>query len=276
MHKPRFQLVAVDLDGTLADEHNRCSPEDLRALHAVVQQGAYVVIASGRMHAATERFWHEAGLNAPILSYNGAMVKHPRDGFIWFHLTVPSAIAEEIVEFCETHGYHLNYYLNDHLYVREETPWSRLYCQRTGSVVEVVGSLRQWKGCSPTKLILIDTPEVTDRLCDQMRQRYGERLNIIKSNDEYLEFMHAGANKAATLRRIAYRMGIAREQVLAIGDGHNDLPMMRWAGYAVAMGNAKPAVKEAADWVAPPIEQNGLARALVELFELREEEVFKA
>ncbi len=269
-----FTLVAVDLDGTLADEHNRCSAADLRALHAVAERGAYVVIASGRMHAATERFWREAGLNAPILSYNGAMVKHPRDGLVWFHLTVPAPLADEIVDFCETGGYHLNYYLNDHLYVREETPWSRLYHQRTGSVIEPVGSLTRFRGQSPTKLILIDTPETTDKLREMFRERFGERLHILKSNDEYLEFMHPGADKARTLRRLAYQMGVPRERVLAIGDGNNDIPMMRWAGYAVAMGNAKLAVKELAHWVAPPIEQNGLAVALVEIFGLNREEVF--
>ncbi len=269
-----FDLVAVDLDGTLADEHNRCSPVDLRAMHAVAKRGAYVVIASGRMHAATERFWHEAQLNAPILSYNGAMVKHPRDGFIWFHLTVPAPFAEEIVHFCETHGYHLNYYLNDHLYVREHTAWSQLYHQRTGSVIEPVGSLTRFRGQSPTKLILIDTPETTDRLRDQFRERFGERLNIIKSNDEYLEFMHSGANKARTLQRLASQLGVPRQRVLAIGDGNNDIPMLEWAGYAVAMGNAKPAVKAIAHYIAPPIEQNGLAVALVNIFKLDEEEVF--
>jgi Cof subfamily protein (haloacid dehalogenase superfamily) len=267
-------LIAVDLDGTLADEQNRCSLVDLRAMHAVAQKGAYVVIASGRMHAATERFWHEAGLNAPILSYNGAMVKHPRDGFIWFHLTVPAAFADAIVDFCETNGYHLNYYLNDHLYVREETAWSRLYHQRTGSVIEPVGSLTRFRGQSPTKLILIDNPETTDTLREQFLQQFGNRLNIIKSNDEYLEFMHPGANKARTLQRLAHQLGVPRERVLAIGDGNNDIPMLRWAGYAVAMGNAKPAVKEIAHYVAPPIEQNGLAIALIDIFKLDEKEVY--
>ncbi|MGQ9542050.1 MAG: Cof-type HAD-IIB family hydrolase [Armatimonadota bacterium] len=268
-----FDLVAVDLDGTLVDEHNRCSPIDLRAMHAVAQRGAYVVIASGRMHAATERFWHEAGLNAPILSYNGAMIKHPRDGFIWFHLTVPAPLADEIVDFCEANGYHLNYYLNDHLYVKQETSWSRLYHQRTGSIIEPVGHLTRFRGQSPTKLILIDTPQTTDNLHEMFRERFGERLNIIKSNEEYLEFMHPGANKARTLQRLAYQLGVTRERVLAIGDGNNDIPMLRWAGYSVAMGNAKPAVKELAHWIAPPIEQNGLAVALVHLFELKEQEV---
>lgn len=268
-----FDLVAVDLDGTLADEHNRCSPYDLCAMHAVSRRGIYVIIASGRMHAATERFWHEAQLTAPILSYNGAMIKHPRDGFIWVHLTIPPAFAEEVVDFCETNGYHLNYYLNDRLYVKSETRWSQLYHQRTGSVIEPVGSLTRFRGHSPTKLILIDTPQTTDELQARFRERFGARLNIMKSNDEYLEFMHPGANKARTLQRLANMLGVARERVLAIGDGNNDIPMMRWAGYAVAMGNAKPAVKELAHLVAPPIERNGLAVALVNIFKLSEKEV---
>ncbi len=269
-----FDLVAVDLDGTLADEHNRCAPVDLRAMRVVAERGAFVVIASGRMHAATERFWHEAQLNAPILSYNGAMIKHPRDGFIWFHLTVPAPFADEIVQFCEHEGYHLNYYLNDRLYVKEDTDWSRLYHQRTGSVIELVGSLARFRGQSPTKLILIDSPDTTDCLREHFCERFGDRVNIIKSNDEYLEFMHPSANKARTLQRLAYQLGVPRERVLAIGDGNNDIPMMQWAGYAVAMGNAKPAVKELAHWIAPPIERNGLAAALVHLFKLSDEEVF--
>jgi len=67
---------------------------------------------------------------------------------------------------------------------------------------------------------------------------------------------------------------VPRERVLAIGDGNNDIPMLRWAGYAVAMGNAKPAVKALAHRIAPSIEQNGLAVALVDIFKLDEKEVF--
>ena len=217
------------------------------------------------MHEATVRYCNELGVSAPVLSYNGAMVKHTGSGEVWHHLRVPARPAAEVVRFCAEQNHHLNYYLDDHLYVASRTEWAEFYVRQTGSPMEEIGDLRGFAGSRPTKMILIDGEDVTDTLFESMTALHGTSMYITKTNAEYLEFMNPDANKGTALKLVAERLGIPREEVAAFGDGDNDLSMIQWAGVGVAMGNAKPAVLAAADRVAPVCDEDGLACAVEEM-----------
>ena len=253
-----YQLAAIDLDDTLLGPDHLISARNLHAVRALVARGVTCVIASGRMHEATTRFANEIGLETPIISYNGAMVKNPHTGEVWQHIQTPAEPSAEIVGFCKENGHHLNYYLNDHLYVSRRTRWAEFYLSQTGSPMEVVGDLTQFAGSEPTKMILIDTSEVTDNLLLRFREQFGESLYITKTNPEYLEFMNANTNKGLALKLVAERMGIPQHATIAFGDGNNDLAMIKWAGMGVAMGTAKEHIKQAADRIAPPYDEDGL------------------
>lgn len=253
-----YCLAAIDLDDTLLGPDHRISARNARAVRALVERGVACVIASGRMHEATTRFADELGLDAPIISYNGSMVKPPHTGDVWHHIRVPAQPAAEVIRFCAEHGHHLNYYLNDRLYMAARTEWAEFYLRQTGSPVELIGDLTPLAGTEPTKMILIDSPEVTDRLLIRFRAHFGESLYITKTNPQYLEFMNPAASKGAALALVANRLGVAREEVIAFGDGNNDLPMIEWAGLGVAMGTARPHILAAADDIAPPYDEDGL------------------
>ncbi len=253
-----YSLAAIDLDETLLGPDHLISSRNALAVRELAARGVACVIASGRMHEATTRFAEQLGLDAPIISYNGAMVKHPRTGEVWQHLRAPAGPASEIVRFCAENGHHLNYYLDDHLYVACKTAWAEFYLKQTASPMEIVGDLTRFAGSDPTKMILIDTPKTIDRLLVRFRELFGESLYITKTNSEYLEFMNPHANKGSALKLVADRLGVKREATLAFGDGDNDLPMIEWAGMGVAMGTAKPHVRAMADCVAPPYDEDGL------------------
>lgn len=262
-----YRLAAIDLDGTLLNREHRIPPRNARAVQALAARGVVCVIASGRMHEATTRFYYELQLDAPIISYNGAMVKHPRTGEVWHHARVPADAAAEVVQFCTEQGFHLNYYLDDHLYVAQRGVWAEFYVRQTGSPMEVIEDLRALRGSAPTKMILIDTPQTTDRLLERFRRQFGSALYITKTNPEYLEFMNPATDKGVALALLAERLGIAREETLAIGDGNNDLPMIRWAGLGVAMQNASDAIRAQADRIARSFDEDGLALFLESLLD---------
>jgi Cof subfamily protein (haloacid dehalogenase superfamily) len=257
MYNP-YALAAIDLDETLLGPDHQISVRNARAIRALSARGITCVIASGRMHEATTRFADELGLDSPIISYNGSMVKHPGTGEVWSHIRVPAAPAAEVVRFCAARGYHLNYYLNDHLYVAARTQWAEFYLRQTGSPMEVVGSLETYAGSEPTKMILIDAPETTDDLLTRFQDQFGDSLTITKTNPQYLEFMNPAASKGKALAMVAGRLGIDREATIAFGDGNNDLPMIAWAGTGVVMGTARPHILAAADEIAPPYDEDGL------------------
>jgi len=259
-------LTAIDLDETLLGPDHLVSPLNARAVRAMADSGVTCVIASGRMHESTTQFADELELDAPIISYHGALVKHSRTGEVWHHAPLAPERAAEVVKFCAENGRHLNYYLNDRVYVTERGEWGAFYLRQTGSPMEEVGNLSTLAGTEPTKLILIDTPEETDRLLPLFREQFGDSVSVLKTNPEYLEFMNPRANKGAAVALVADRLLIPRAEVIAFGDGENDLPMIQWAGMGVAMGTAKPHIREAADYVAPPFDEDGFGLAVANIF----------
>lgn len=113
-----------------------------------------------------------------------------------------------------------------------------------------------------TKLMLLGEPRLVLRLENVLLADFAGDAAIIRSDSELLQIMNRRASKAAALRRVARHYGIAMDQVMAIGDAANDVPMLDVAGVAVAMGNAPDAVKEVADWVAPSNNDQGVRAAM--------------
>lgn len=269
-----YRLAAIDLDGTLLHSGTHdVTPGNAAAVKLVSDGGATIVLASGRQWSTIDVFAGKIGLplDAPIIAYNGAMIR-THGGETWFHAPLPAAASKRIVRACAQGGYHLNYYLNDVLYVKEETHWSQLYERRTGTRAHVTGDLGSMDGREPTKLLLIDTPETTDRLSAQFQAEFGDSVYITKTDDEYLEFMQAGVSKGVALAHVAQRLGIDAARCAAFGDSYNDIPMLEWAGLAVAMGNARPQLKAVADLVAPPADEDGVGRVLASLFPVHPED----
>ncbi len=261
-----LKLAAIDLDGTLLGSDHALSERNLQAVKRVADSGINVVLASGRQWHTIVKFANQIGLppSSPIIAYNGAIIRTVSGG-TFYHKPVPAHFAEEIVRDCAAGGYHLNYYLDDVLYVREDTHWGRLYEKRTGTKA-VVGDLTRFDGQEPTKLLLIDTPETTNRLLKRYQDKYGKALYITKTDDEYLEFMNPAVSKSVALAEAAKRLHVTAAECAAFGDSFNDLPMLEWAGVGVAVENAKPELKAVADLIAPANTADGVAVVLERLF----------
>lgn len=264
-----YLLCAIDLDDTLLGPQHAISPRNARAIEAVSALGVQVLIASGRMYEATLRYVQQLGLHTPIISYNGALVKLPDSGEVWFHDCVPAGLAAEIMDFSAEHKLQLNFYSDGCFYSAADTPWLQLYYKRTGSPYKILPDMyTALRGQEPTKLLIVDTPEYTDSLLPGFRERFAGRLYVTKTTDEYLEFMPAQANKGVALKLVAERMGMTERDTMAFGDSHNDLPMIRWAGMGIAMGNAKPELLAVADRVALRYDEDGVGILLEEVYGL--------
>jgi Cof subfamily protein (haloacid dehalogenase superfamily) len=262
-----YPLCAIDLDDTLLGPDHQISARNTRAVHMAVDLGVTIILASGRMYQATARYGRQLGLTSPILCYNGAMVRDPQTNELWLHEQVPADIADTVMDYCHERALQLNFYLDDMLYTAAYTPWMKLYHDRTGSPIEVREDFyTAFQGKSPTKMILIDSPETTDRLLPYWRERLGNSLYVTKSNDEYLEFLPPNANKGRAFELIARRYGMESKDTVAIGDSWNDLPMLRWAGLGIAVANAKPDLLKAAGRVTLSNAKDGVAEALDELY----------
>ena len=263
-----YKLAAIDLDGTLLHSKTHAVTDgNAAAVRSAVQNGAQIVLASGRQWVTIDKFAAtlDLPLDAPIIAYNGAMIR-THGGETWFHQPLPADAAKKIVAYCAANGYHLNYYLDDELYVRDHTKWVDIYYERTGTIAHVTGDLGKFDGRQPTKIILVDTLEATNRLLTYFQAEFGDTLYITKTEDEYLEFMDPSVNKGRALAEVAKRLNLTADQCVAFGDSFNDMSMLKWAGLGIAVENARPELKAVAALVAPPADDDGVGIVLAQLF----------
>ena len=222
----------------------------------------HVVLVTGRMFQSVRRYALEAGLDDPVVCYQGAVVAEPQSGTWLRHVPIPLDLAREAIAALHDEGFGMNCYVTDELYVAEITPEARRYADFQDLELHPVGDLLAWIRDPPTKLVVIDDPEVLDELEARMKARFEGRLYISKSLPFFLEFAAPDVTKAAGLEFLAQRLGFTRARTVAFGDGENDVELVDWAGYGIAVANAHERVKAVADLVCPPVDEEGVAQVL--------------
>jgi Cof subfamily protein (haloacid dehalogenase superfamily) len=178
------------------------------------------------------------------------------------HVPIPLELARETIAAVNEAGFGLNCYVDDELYVAEITPEARRYADFQHLELHAVGDLLAWLDRPPTKLVVIEDPEVLDDLKQRMLGRFDGRLYISKSLPYFLEFASPDVTKAAGLDFLSEHAGFSRERTVAFGDGENDVELIEWAGYGVAVANAHDRVKEVADFICPSVDDEGVAQVL--------------
>jgi Cof subfamily protein (haloacid dehalogenase superfamily) len=225
-----------------------------------------VIVVTGRMVQSVRRALAPAGLGDPLICYQGAVVVDG-DGTWLRHEPIPFDLAREAIEFARDEGYAPNVYVDDELYVAEVTQHARDYAEFQHLAIHPVGDLLGWLDASPTKLVLVGDPQALDGVEIRAKAAFGSRLYISKSLPYFLEFAAAGVTKGAGLDFLARLKGFTRADTVAFGDGENDVELVEWAGYGVAVENAHERVKAAADWIGPSAKDEGVAEVLESLLD---------
>jgi len=221
-----------------------------------------VILVTGRMFRSVRPYADAAGIEEPVVCYQGAVVAEPVSGRWLRHEPIPIEPAREAIAAVQTEGYALNCYVNDELYVAEHTAASESYASFQNLEVHAVGDLLAWLAEPPTKLVAVGDPVELDGLEQRLKKHFGRRLYISKSLPYFLELASPEVTKAAGLAFVAEHLGFARERTVALGDGENDVELLEWAGYAVAVENAHERVLAVADLVCPPVQEEGVAQVI--------------
>ena len=228
-----------------------------------------MIVVTGRMFRSVRPYLAEAGIEDPVVCYQGAVVADPLSGRFLRHEPIPLALARDTIAALEDEGFHVNCYVGDELYVADVTPEAERYASFQNLPVHPVGDLLAWLSEPPTKLVAIDEPEVLDGLEARMKARFDGRLYISKSLPYFLEFASPEVTKASGLQFLADHLGFAADRTVAFGDGENDVELLHWAGYGVAVANAHERVLAAADWICPSADEEGVAQVVEAFLDLR-------
>ncbi len=228
-----------------------------------------MIFVTGRMFRSVRPYALEAGIDDPVVCYQGAVVAEPESGRWLRHVPIALEPAREAIAAVQKEGYELNCYVDDDLCVARVTPDARRYADFQHLPLHEVGPLLDWLERPPTKLVVIGDPVELDELEARLKSHFDGRLYISKSLPHFLELANPEVTKGTGLAFLAARLGFAAEETVAFGDGENDVELLEWAGYAVAVENAHDRVKAISDFVCPPVTEEGVAQVIEAYLESR-------
>jgi Cof subfamily protein (haloacid dehalogenase superfamily) len=260
------RLVALDLDGTLIENDGPIRERTRAAVAAVVALGVPVVIATGRMATSVRPYVDALGLQTPIISYQGGLVRDAapagRLGRLLFHRALAADAAREAIEWCTTNGFrpHVNHL--ERFIVAADDPNVEDYSKFLGARAEVVPDMAAWVRHPVTKVIAVGEWGRPEASLEGAQALFAGRADVTVSHPEFIEFVAPGVSKGRAVRWFAHRNRVPIEQVLAIGDQHNDTSMLSIVGHGVAMRGAPDDVRASSVYEAPGIEDEGAAQVL--------------
>jgi Cof subfamily protein (haloacid dehalogenase superfamily) len=257
------QLLALDLDGTLVEPREPVRQAVIDAVKRAQAAGIRVTIVTGRMYVGAKPFADELELEGPIVLYQGAVIADASRGRFEREVSLANAVALRIYAAAKARGLHVQFYRDDRFFVEDDNAYARLYARTSGTEPVVVPSLPDaFAGRDSTKVNIVTDADQTADVLALMERVCGPDAYVTRSNPEFVEMLNPAVDKGVALRLVAEHHGIPIERVMAIGDSYNDLPLLRAAGFAVAMGSAPPELKAEADAVVGDVAHDGVAEAI--------------
>jgi Cof subfamily protein (haloacid dehalogenase superfamily) len=258
----KYKLMAVDIDGTLLDSHNVLRQETIDAISQGVSQGLIFMLATGRPIQGVQKFNEILGLDLPYITYNGAMVVMGASRNILYEQCLSNEDAQNIYKLGEAFHTTMIVWSQNNLYVSEMNERAGKYSELAKTPATLIGDVSEICKAGVTKILWYDTVENIQAFQSDIRDRLGDGVTCHTSKPYFLEFVDKNASKAIAMAKIGEHFGIQREEMIAIGDGENDLSMIEYAGLGVAMGNAIDEVKEKADYITLSNDENGVAHVI--------------
>jgi Cof subfamily protein (haloacid dehalogenase superfamily) len=277
-----IELVALDIDGTLIGDDLVIGPDTRAAVRAALARGVLVSIVTGRMVSSAMRFARELRLTAPVVGYQGALIRSmpepgsTRLGRLLHHRPIRAGAARAIVEWTREQGLdpHINHL--ERFILRADDPNADDYSAFMGARAELVADLPGSILHPVTKVLAVGKPPLPTSLAPLARTRFEGLADVTISHPKFLEFVAPGVSKGQAVRWLARRLGVRLGATLAIGDQWNDLEMLAEVGHGVAMPSAPSAVQAVARYIAPPLAEEGVARMIEALVLARPEAAWAA
>lgn len=265
----KYKLIAMDLDGTLNNDAKIITEETREVLMQAQAQGVRLVLASARPSPGLYRerdalcMQNYQGI---LMSYNGGRIVDAATGEVMFETSMDMETARRVLRCLEKLP--VTPILDDgvQFYVTDASGYKVDYeCRNNGMVCSEVNNLADFLNFAPVKILMSVQPEQIQQVQAKIAALLPEELTVVQTAAFYLEVIPRCINKGQGIQDICRMLNLSTADVIAFGDSENDIPMLRAAGMGVAMENAKPDVKQAADMVTKSNNDDGIAWALKQL-----------
>lgn len=258
-----IQAIVIDIDGTLLKSDHSLSDRTRSALQRALDADVQIILATGKTRHSAASIIAALNLQSPGIYVQGLIITNP-DGTVRYQQVLNPNIARRVITFVEQRGFEVIVYSGHRLLAKtvetDEHPLTKFGEPQP----EEVGPLVNLLGLVPVhKLLIGGAPKKIKALRWQLAQQVGEDATLVTTNlPNTLEILPYGASKGKSMLALLREMQISPENVMAIGDGENDVEMLKFAGLGVAVGNASEMTKRVADVVVKSNDEDGVAEAI--------------
>lgn len=264
-----YKMIVLDLDDTLLRDDHTISERTKQALMDAQKLGVKVVLASGRPTYAMREIAKELQLEeygSYILSFNGAKIINCKTNEELFSSTLSPETAHHLYEVSRRDNIDvwIHTYIGDTIVTEANNQYTEIEAEITGLPIIEVSSFTEAVGEPVVKVLMVDDPEKLIGIEKKLQDEFDGTLSVMRSKPFFLEFTEAGVTKGSSLNYLIQKLGITREEVIAMGDSYNDQAMIEFAGLGVAMGNAPDDIKAIADYVTDTNMNDGVAKVVEE------------
>ncbi len=254
--------IVVDLDGTCLDERQQMHERTRHALESATHH-LPVIIATGRMYCSALPWAKYIATDAPLICYQGAMIRTQEHGntpaTTLYEQAVPYEVVRETISLARVHNWHRQIYVDDNLYCEEDREEARLYATIADVPIQFVDDLEILATRGTTKVVLVlPDGEKAQQARGIVQGVLGNRARVVSSLRQFVEVSHVDASKGQALFRLGDWLHINPREALVFGDAGNDIDMLDLAQYGVAVEDADVNVREHAQWTCPGPHDGGV------------------
>lgn len=268
MAKNKYKLLMLDIDGTLVGRRQLVSAENRKALDEARQTGVQVSISTGRSLKSSLQIMNQLSLDSYHIFFDGALVSRADLSEEVYVQPIAKDTVRQMIEFTGEHDIDLELFTATRYFAGRET-WSTLAHEQFFGVKATIGDLTDlWKNERIVKGGLVSATPEEEAPVDRFSRHFSGVLHISQARTPafpgvvFNNALAVGVSKGSALEALAAHLGIAMAEVVAVGDGSNDVSLLKTAGLGIAMGNAPDEVKAVADYITLDVDHHGLAEAI--------------
>ena len=265
-----YKLIVFDIDGTLVGRDHVLDPFTKEVLFRLREEGFPFTLATGKNLPSTKPLADELEIELPLILNNGGMLQ-TRHEVMLSKITLPLGVTRQVIEICEVRGKDLVIYINNGIYIKA---MNENIFPVYNNVISGLFEIGKWdaitsKLADANKCLVVDSfvRENLIEMGEVLEKVLKGRVDILHTSTSLVEVMPKGVTKVTSIRELAGKMGIPMDEIMAFGDFNNDAEMLAAVGLGIAVKNASPRAKEAADLVIGSVEEHGPAEFLKELLD---------
>ena len=261
-----YKIIALDLDGTLTNSDKIITPETKQALFEFQEKGGKIVLASGRPTQGIVPIAKELELDeygGYILAFNGSRMVDFETKEVLFNQTLTMEEVADLHRLAVEYKVNILTYEDENILTENaEDPYAKIEQKITNMNLVQVEDISKALSKEANKCLMTGEPEHLARVEQLVKEQMQGRIEVYRSQDFFLELVPKCVDKAASLSKLLEALHISRNDLIACGDGYNDLSMIQYAGLGVAMSNANQDIQDAADYVTFSNDEDGIAHVL--------------